>query len=129
MKSQPPLRRALWMYPLGIALVFYVRVLPRYPVGYAFDDALYILAAKSLLLGRYVDLRVPSAPPLTDPLPGFPAVLAPWVAVVHARWEWLKLLPLLMTLLAGMGVWKLGRLWFSPEESVILTALFALNPV
>jgi hypothetical protein len=110
------------------AALVYVAGLKRYPLGIAIDDALYVLASRSLLSGSYLNLQLPSLPALTDPLPGFPFFLAPWVALVQPHWAVLKVVPLVLTLFAGWGVWRLTEGWAQDGIRAASTALFLFNP-
>lgn len=111
-----------------IAAGLYLLVLPRYPIGYAIDDALYILAAKSLTLGRYVALHMPGQPPLTDPLPGFPLLLAPFIVLVRGHWALLKAISFVVTLSSVILFARLLRRWVEGWALVTVVALFAFNP-
>ncbi|HVO33333.1 MAG TPA: hypothetical protein VMU17_05400, partial [Elusimicrobiota bacterium] len=98
------------------------------PVGLCIDDSLYILAARSLLHGHYINNLLPSRPPLTDPLPGFPLLLAPFVAAVHGHWHWLTALSMACTLLTSLGLWNWMRPLAAPLRWLAIP-LFAWNPI
>ncbi len=100
---------------------------PRRPVGYFSDDALYILAARSILQGKYVALQIPVHPPLNDPLPGFPLLLSPFVALLQPQWDSLKFISLLLTLGSVYFLWRLARVWLDLRPALAATAIFALN--
>lgn len=122
------MKRFLPLVIFLIAVLTYVLVFPRYPIGYPLDDALYILAAKSLAAGRYVALYLPGQPPLTDPLPGFPLLLTPFVAWVGNHFTLLKVLPLALTLASLVLFWRLCGPLVGAFSALALTALFAFNP-
>lgn len=110
------------------AAVFYAAVLPRYDVGSFNDDAVYMLASKSLLQGRYVNLQKAGEPPLNDPLPGYPFFLAPFLKILGSHWNYLKLLSVVMTLLTSVLLWKLFQGWLSHWALLLSIILYAFNP-
>src|SRR5687767_4073973 len=118
------------MPALGLlaAALLYAALFPRFFVGYFSDDALYILAAKSLLTGRYVSLYLPDQPYLTQILPGYPLFLAPFVALVQPHWPWLKFLSVGLTLGSVLLLGKLLEPWMSTRVRWITMLLFAFNP-
>jgi Dolichyl-phosphate-mannose-protein mannosyltransferase len=97
-------------------------------VGYAIDDALYILGAQALLGGRYINLCLPGHIPLTDPLPGFSLFIAPFVALVQPHWLYLKIVVLAMTLLSGVLIYRLFRSSLTGFGAAAVWILFAFNP-
>jgi tetratricopeptide (TPR) repeat protein len=122
-------RKVAYALIVALAVGLYLALWPRYSVGHFNDDASAILAAKSILSSQYVHLQMPDHPPLKDPLPGFPLLLAPWVAVLQPHWEALKIVSLLCTLLLGCMFWKLLSEWTRPATRLALTSLMLLNPV
>ena len=74
-------RRRAVLLALAAALFWLCR--RAYWVGFFNDDAYYLIAARSLLTGRFAELQTPGAPPLVHYLPGWPLLLAP--AVVLSR--------------------------------------------
>lgn len=66
-----PLLAGLVILAIGLAII------DALPVGVAFDDAMYVVLAKSLATGQgYRWLNLPGAPPATHFPPGYPALLA-----------------------------------------------------
>jgi len=62
---------ALFILAVGLAII------DTLPVGVAFDDAMYVILAKSLATGQgYRWLNLPGAPAATHFPPGYPALLA-----------------------------------------------------
>ena len=102
---------------------------PRFYVGYFSDDANYVLAAQSLLQGRYVFLSIPGQPALSHFLPGYPLFLAPFVKLFAPHWDLLKLSTVLLNALSAWLIWKLFARWLDERPRALLVALFALNPL
>src|SRR5262245_52873928 len=97
----------LMMAIMGAAALLYALSAWPHFVGHFSDDARDVLAAKSLLQGGYRDLQLPGAPPLNFPLPGFPAILAPFVALVGDHVGWLRVVPIAAVLLCLACLYKL----------------------
>lgn len=119
-------RPAFWLS------VFALTALGLLPMGYLgqdHDDALYFLAAQSLREGRYCRWFLPGAPTITDFTPGFPAFLTP-VAFLFPDNPMACQLWTGFALLACTGmVWRLFRQSQDAPTAVLLTGLFALNPL
>lgn len=128
MPSSTPKTRLIRALIFVSAAGLYAALWSRIVIG-TNDDALYILGAKSLLAGHYVDLSEALLPPMTLPLPGFSMVLAPFVAIFEPHWDVLKIIPLLMTLLSGLLLMKLLEKNFKPAFINIVLALFLFNAV
>src|SRR6185437_2162003 len=122
------LARFGWPLVFFCALLLYALNLPKTYVGFYQDDADYVLAALSLLRGRYVQLRLPGMPALNNHWPGFPLFLVPWVKMVEPHWMLLKAASLACVLLSVgvLGRWTSRR--FSAAFALALPALFAWNP-
>lgn len=111
---------------LGLFLCLFT--LRRFFVGFWSDDARDILAAQSILQGHYAFLQLPGHPPANFPLPGFPLLLAPWVALVAPHWGGLKLLSILFS---GAGLGLAYTLWgkdLSVTGRLLFATILALNP-
>ncbi len=120
--------RWIWIVPV-LAFVFYGLALRRFFVGYLGDDARDILASLALSKGAYRNLQIPDFPPLTFPLPGFPLLLIPFSTALQPHWEWMRVVPLLATVSAiGLTI-RLFRPALEWQELVIVSALFAFNPL
>jgi hypothetical protein len=100
----------------------------RRPVGYLGDDAGNILAAQSLLQGRYVVLQLPTHPSMKAPLPGYPLFLAPFVACVRPHWSLLKGTSWALTLVSVFLLWKLTAGFKCPLQRWAAVMLYGLNP-
>jgi hypothetical protein len=101
---------------IALAVLLQILCLPLFYVGYFTDDALFICLAKGLLRGTYATIFSPVPTPLTDPLPGFPALLTPAVAFFGPWIEGSRIVPLVSTwaagfLLAGLLKPWMGRFW------------------
>jgi hypothetical protein len=59
----------------------YLYLSPRTYIGWTNDDAMYVLAARSLATGQYVFLNLPNHPPNTLFFPGLPVFLLPFVLI------------------------------------------------
>lgn len=90
-----------------ISCVLYLLSLNAYYVGGFNDDAFYILGARSLLQGRYVELNTPGAPPLINYMPGYPLLLVPVVAIFGGHFVWYQLYSILMVLGTVFLLWRL----------------------
>jgi tetratricopeptide (TPR) repeat protein len=115
-----------WM--LAGAGVLYLLNIRETFVGAFGDDARDLLAARSLLHGRYASLQAPGHPPLNFPLPGFPLLLAPFTAIFHSHWPLMKIVPLAATLACGFMFSRLLAGVVRPAVRDILVLLFLFNP-
>src|SRR5437660_3946930 len=59
----------------------YALAVNAYYVGFFNDDAFYLIGARSLLQGRYVELNQPGTPPLINYTVGYPLLLVPVAAL------------------------------------------------
>jgi len=133
MKLMQALKQESWRHKafavfLCILAGFYGPMSFRHYVGQMSDDARDILAAKSILLGSYLNLQLPNHPPVNFPLPGFPLFLAPFVAIVEPHWSWLKIIPIVLTLTCVLLTRELFKDLLSEYSLWILLALFSINP-
>lgn len=119
-------RPAFW---LSVFVLTALGLLPMGYIGQDHDDALYFLAAQSLREGHYRHWFLPGTPPITNLTPGFPAFLAPIAflfpdnALACQLWTGLALLA------CTGAVWLLFRRRQDAPAAVLLTGLFALNPL
>ena len=74
-------RRLLILLGLVLAGAVYLRFFRYAYVGYYGDDAYYIIGARSLLQGSFSFLNRPEAPSILQYWPGYPLLLAPWIAL------------------------------------------------
>jgi hypothetical protein len=114
---------------LAIAAGLYSGMITRFDVGHFDDDALYVLAARSLSMGHYVALQTPSEPRLSAPLPGFPLILSPFIAFFNVSPNGLKMISLLATLGSVVLLGALVQGWLGAGPALLAAALFALNPL
>ncbi|HVO33705.1 MAG TPA: tetratricopeptide repeat protein [Elusimicrobiota bacterium] len=126
---KPAYRSAFLMWMLGLAALFYLALTPRFQFGYATDDAYAVMAAQSLARGRFAVESQPGKPFLTDLLPGYPLLLAPWVRLAAPHWAILKLLPIIVTLGSGFLLWQLVSGSLGATAAGALTLLFLFNPM
>ncbi|MFH2203753.1 MAG: hypothetical protein ABIJ96_11600 [Elusimicrobiota bacterium] len=112
----------------GIAMLQLLCV-PGHYLGWAHDDVLYVLAARSLLTGAYTLGISPGLPPLTEITPGWPLLLAPAALASgdypagYQLWSWLWLV------LCSALFWMWLRRRLSAPGAAAGAALFALNPL
>lgn len=117
-----------WALLCALAL-FQLLCVPGHYLGFEHDDVQYVLAARSLLEGRYSLGILPGDPPLTIASPGWPLLLTPAALVSGDHplgyqlwaWGWLVLCDALM------WIWLRRR--FAPATAGAAVALFALNPL
>ncbi len=95
--------------------------------GAASDEAYLVRLALSLCSGAYA---LPGAfgGPITDPLPGYPALIAPFVAVLAPHWERLWFLGLAAVLACAWLSWRLARRLLKPGPAAAAGLLVALSP-
>ncbi len=100
-----------------------------YFVGFFNDDAFYVIGARSLLQGRYVELNQPGTPPLVNYMPGYPALLA---IVMRFFPDSFLPLQLFSVAMAAVGLFVFSKI-VDGEESFLITTLAlaaaAFNPL
>jgi len=99
----------------------------RTPLGAASDDALHLLLARNILSGGYA---VPDAAgiPATDPLPGFPALMALPVRLLAPHWLWLRGAELLAVAALLVLAFRLSRRLSGEAAGWAAAFLVAVNP-
>ena len=112
-------RRNSFFWLVVAAAVVYVALSTRFYVGYFGDDARDILASRSLLHGAYADWQQPGHPPLNLPLPGFPFLLAPFVALFGSAFGFLRIVPILSTIVSLVFLHKLFEPYFSTRTAFL----------
>lgn len=120
--------RTLQAAILGAAAMLYGFFARLYWVGYFNDDAYFIIGARALLRGRFVNLFDPYQRPIVHYLPGFPLFLAPFAEAAAPHWGRLKLLCILIALGSAAALARLFGRWLKPPQLAVLLALYALNP-
>jgi hypothetical protein len=95
--------------------------------GSATDEAYLVRLALALRGGVYA-LPGPFGGPVTDPLPGYPALIAPVVAALAPRWRALWILGLAATLATAWLSWRLARRLLEPGSAAAAGLLVALSP-
>ncbi len=123
-------RRGAWIAPAAAGLsvlVVGIMLLDAVPVGGTFDDAAYVVLAKSLATGQgYRWLNLPDAPVATHFPPGYPVVLAAlWKVVPQfpANVLLFKIVNAAFLALAAVGsaIFARRRLGLSDATAVALT--------
>src|SRR5438067_2256867 len=112
-----------------VAGLIYILSRHAYYVGFFNDDAFYIIGARSLLQGRYVELNQPGSPPFVNYMPGYPALLAVVAFLFKDTFLNFQLFSMALSLgsLLLLGIWlknKTSRAIMIP--TLILTAF---NPL
>lgn len=120
-------RLALTAAAAGAALL-HVAASLRLPLGAASDDALHLLLARNLLGGGYA-VPGPGGVPVTDPLPGWPALMALPLALLEPHWPLLRVFPLLASALLAWATWRLARRLLGPEPALFAAGAVALDHV
>lgn len=112
---------------LALAGVGYFLACRGAAIGGVEDDAVHLLLSKSLRSGvfSYPD---PSGAPMTDPLPGFAALLLlpAWLAEPH--WRALQAVGWTSALAALVLSWKLAARLLAPAWALAAVVLTACNP-
>jgi hypothetical protein len=119
----------LWIFVVIFSALTYLALLPYYYVGFFNDDATYLLAARSLLQGRYIRLFDPQLSLLTQFPPGYPLFLTLFAGWVKAPYLAVQCASILLTLLSAGLLWILLEDWFSPAARLVACSLFTLNPI
>lgn len=96
------------------------------------DEGYYLLAAKLVLMHKrpYLDFFFQQAPLL-------PYVYALWLKCFHVTWDWARTLPVLLTAVLGLllykHIWDETRSWLAGVSAVLLfaasTLVFAWMPI
>lgn len=126
METKRP-RPALLAAAAGAAFL-HVAASLRLPLGAASDDALHLLLARNLLAGGFA-VPGPAGTPVTDPLPGWPALMALPLALLEPHWPLLRLFPLLAAALLVWATWRLARRALGPEPAAFAAGAVALDHV
>lgn len=113
---------------LLLAAFLHIAAALRTPLGAASDDALHLLLARNLLGGGFA-VPGPHGVPVTDPLPGFPLLLALPVAWLSPHWGLLRAVSLLGAALLVWGTYRLARRLLGPQDAPLAAALVAFNHV
>lgn len=121
-------RPAPWVSACAAGALLYLARAAAEPVGRVQDDALHILLARSLAHGAFA-LPDAAGAPVTDPLPGFPLLLAVPAALVEPHWGLLKVFGLLSAAALAALTWKLAKRVLPPSAAACAAGLTALNPV
>lgn len=119
------LRPALLAAVAGAAFLHIAAAL-RTPVGAASDDSLHLLLARNLLSGGFA-VPGPSGTPVTDPLPGFPLLLAPFAALCGGHWALLRAVALASAALLVWATWRLARRAAGEEAALFAAGFVAVN--
>lgn len=113
---------------LGISAALYLLCLGAYYPGFFNDDAFFVIGARSLLQGRYVELNTPDLRPFDTHPPGYPFLLALW-SVFGGSLASFQLLSVLLTV---ASIWLLHRLLKEQgheDAAFAAAAAFALGPM
>lgn len=123
------LRRWAPWSAMGAALVLFGLCWRAYYVGFFNDDAFFIIGARSLLQGRFVELNDPRLPDLVNYLPGYPALLAPLAAFHPSGFAPFQILSILLTTATVGLTFFWARRSFGPAVAWAASLVVALNPL
>jgi hypothetical protein len=123
----PRWERATWSAAFAAAAVSQVCWWLRVPVGIQTDEALHLTLARSLLGGAFA-LPDASGYPVNDPLPGFPALAAPFVWLFQPHWLAVRAVILAGTWAGLFLVWRLARRILPPRWAAAAALLTAVHP-
>lgn len=129
----PPVLRKLRPWgPLLLALsaaALYAWCWRAYYVGFFNDDAFFIIGARALAQGRFVELNDPRLPDLVNYLPGYPFLLAPLAALRPDGFVPFQSLSILMTAATVGLTFAWARDSFGEAVAVGAAVLVAFNPL
>ncbi|MDE2489247.1 MAG: hypothetical protein KGM24_00260, partial [Elusimicrobia bacterium] len=98
-----------------------------HPFAAASDEAFYARLALAVGRGSFA-LPGPFGGPVTDPLPGYPLLLAVPAALAAPHWSRLWPLGLAATLGAAFLTWRLARRALTPAAAAAAALLVGLSP-
>lgn len=100
-------------------------------LGHAFgtssDEAFHVRLALALWRGSF-SLPGPFGGPITDPLPGYPLLLAAPARALAGHWGSFRALGLAATLSAAWLTWRLARALLSERSAAAASLFVALSP-
>jgi 4-amino-4-deoxy-L-arabinose transferase-like glycosyltransferase len=123
----------LWLVLVSVTLVLALGNYQTYLLGTHFDDARYVILARSLVLSdQYGMINAPGDPPVGKYPFIYPLLLAPFVVLFPHEPDALKLLSLIATVL-NLSLLFWGWRWFSRTRSywwgLAIAALYGLAPI
>ncbi len=119
--------QSLLMSILSVAGVLYAVLNSEFRTGIYNDDALYVLTSKDFwnTIVRHPLLEIKP----DYPMPGLPLLLAPFTKIIAPRWFYLEWVSVAATLLSVFFLAKWLRAWLNSEKALLISALYALNPL
>ena len=120
------------LLPAGIifsaAVLFWISR-NAYYVGFFNDDAFFIIGARSLLQGRFVELNQPGFPPLMEYSPGYPFLLAPLVFLFPFSTLPYQIFSIFLSVMSLVLYWFFLKDQISYTAAIVCVALAAFNPL
>ena len=92
------------------------------------DDARYLLLARSMRAGTYRDLMWPGAPWHHLYPPGYPALLAVWVAIGGERFDWLVTLQIALSMAVLTLAYDAARRVYGRRLSLLALCVVSVSP-
>jgi hypothetical protein len=128
--GRPSLFKGMKKYWGGVVFLFvsslFFFAAHQHQLGGFSDEPLFILLAQSLWHGQF---HLPLINmPITDPLPGYPILLALPVHFLGGHWNYYFLIGFSQTLIALYFSWRLAREFLSPGISLLTFLLISINP-
>lgn len=114
---------------LSVAALLYLLSLRAYYVGFFNDDAYFLIGAKSLLSGQFVELNQLAQPSIIHYTPGYSLLLAPLVAIFGLSTLVYQLFSVAMVVGSYFLAWLLLRDVIEPIILWPTLILSAFNPV
>ncbi len=114
---------------VGLSLVscLFFSVARQHILGGFSDEPMFILLAQSLWHGLF---KLPMVKmPITDPLPGYPLLLALPVHLLGGHWNYYFLIGFFQTIVSLYFSWLLAREILTTEMSLAAFLLISINPV
>lgn len=119
--------RIFWFLAFSGVAAAYFFAREAYYIGIFNDDAQYILGARSLLSGGYVELFNPRRLPLAAYFPGYPAVLALWMLAFSGSESSLRLVSVALSLCLLLVSFLYFRKKLTPVGFFYFFLLLAFN--
>jgi len=127
-KIRKPVNLILMLLFVGAALI-YALSLRAYYVGFFNDDAFYVIGARSLAAGSYLELNQPGHPPLVNYMPGYPLLMVPLIWIFGESPFVLQLFSIFLTVITLGLIFRLFRREWDVKILLPFLLICAFNPL